>query len=411
MRWLILGTKAVKKLARELRTAARTRSQSGAHADNEKTKPYRGLSRDQPLIACRDPGLPRMKNPIFFAPLVVSLALAACEFATSAVAPSITGAGVGGQPISIVPLDAAQLGQPSGSPVGARVAQLQSDLARLQQSGIRQVQRAIQLQADMDASVASYQIAVGTLKSGQPGAANSAGEWQRAQAQLRTVSTTLDQMSGLSSEVAKNVAFAAFLLQSIREANAAPNVTVQDHTQLGILENSANQTSVSLDRLLEGLRQQVLSQSHFLGVEGAKLAQIAPPGVGAIASAPPPTAPQPTAAPSSAHVAGPAGAGLASGRPFVVIRFDHPGVEYEQQLYEAVSAALARSPEVGFDLVAVAPGGGTAEEAVSNAEAARQSMERVRSSLLNMGLPGDRVSISQLTDPNIQGNEVRLYVR
>jgi len=222
-----------------------------------------------------------MKKPIFLAPLVVSLALGACEFATSAVAPSITGGGVGGQQIAIVPLDTAQLGQPSGSPVGVRIAQLQADLGRLQQAGIRQVQRATQLQADMDASVASYQIAVGTLKSGQPGAtaANSAGEWQRAQAQLRTVSATLDQMSGLSNEVAKNVAFAAFLLQSIREASAAPNAVAQDRTQLGILEKSTNQTSVSLDRLLEGLRQQVLSQSHFLGMEGAKLAQIAPPSV------------------------------------------------------------------------------------------------------------------------------------
>ena len=97
-----------------------------------------------------------MKKPIFLAPLVVSLALGACEFATSAVAPSITGGGVDGQRIAIVPLDTAQLGQPSGSPVGARVTQLQSDLARLQQAGIQQVQRATQLQADMDASVASY---------------------------------------------------------------------------------------------------------------------------------------------------------------------------------------------------------------------------------------------------------------
>ena len=345
-----------------------------------------------------------MKKPIFLAPLVVSLALGACEFATSAVAPSITGGGVGGQPIAIVPLDAAQVGQPSGSPVGARVAQLQSDLARLQQAGVRQVQRAIQLQADMDASVASYQIAVGSLKSGQPAgtAANSVGQWQHAQAQLRTVSATLDQMSGLSNEVAKNVAFGAFLLQSIREAGAAPNAVEQDRRQLGLLESSADQTSASLDRLLEGLRRQVLSQSHFLGVEGAKLAQIAPPSAGAITGVPLP--PQQAAVPSG-HVAGPAGAGLASGRPFVVIRFDNPGVEYEQQLYEAVSAALARSPEVGFDLVGVAPDG------ESNAEAARESMERVRSSLLNMGLPADRVSISQLTDPSVQGNEVRLYVR
>ncbi|NJO32411.1 MAG: hypothetical protein HC869_04060, partial [Rhodospirillales bacterium] len=107
----------------------------------------------------------------------------------------------------------------------------------------------------------------------------------------------------------------------------------------------------------------------------------------------------------------PAGAGLASGRPFVVIRFDNPGVEYEQQLYEAVSAALARAPDVAFDLVAVAPAFGTSEEITSNSEAARQSMESVRNSLLNMGLPADRVSVSQLSDPAVQSNEVRLYVR
>jgi len=38
-------------------------------------------------------------------------------------------------------------------------------------------------------------------------------------------------------------------------------------------------------------------------------------------------------------------------------------------------------------------------------------MEKVRQSLASMGLPADRVSITQLTDPNIQSNEVRLYVR
>ena len=115
--------------------------------------------------------------------------------------------------------------------------------------------------------------------------------------------------------------------------------------------------------------------------------------------------------PAEAHVAGPAGAGLASGRPFVVIRFDNPGVEYEQQLYEAVSAALARSPDVAFDLVAVAPAGATSEESVWNAEAARESTQKVMQSLLEMGLPADRVSLSQMTDPNIQINEVHLYVR
>jgi hypothetical protein len=340
--------------------------------------------------------------------LVAVSTLGACEFVGSAVAPSVTGRVGGAQQIAIVPLDASKLGQPSGTPVGARVAQFHSDLARLQQAAVQQVHRASQLQADMDASVAGYQIATGTIKPDQQGATasnDSIGEWQRAQAQLRTISATLDQMSGLSNEVAKNVAYAAFLLQSIRETNKAPNAEAEDHRQLLILEETTNQTSTSLDHLLGGLRQEVLRQSHFLGAEGAKLAHMAPSSVGATANVA--MSPQP----STEHSARPAGAGLASGRPFVVIRFDNPGVEYEQQLYEAVSAALARSPDVAFDLVGVAPASGTPEEIARNSEAARPSMQKVMQSLLDMGLPADRVSLSQVTDPYIQSNEIHLYVR
>jgi hypothetical protein len=343
----------------------------------------------------------------FLSLLVAAAALAGCEFASNAVAPSVVG-GAGsapGAPTAIVPLDVAKLGQPSGTSAGVRIAKFRTDLAQLQNAAIQEVQRGTQLQADMDASVATYQIAMGTIDSNRqanPTAPVAPDAWRSAQAQLQTISSVLDRMSGLSNEVAKNVAFAAFLGQSIRETNSATDATEQDRQQLTMLESSTTQTATSLDQLLGGLRQQVLQQSHFLGTEGARLAQIAPPAAAVAAGTP---LQQPVQ--QSAHVPGPAGSGIASGRPFVVIPFDNPGVEYEQQLYEAVSAALARSPNVAFDLVGAAPATATPEDN----EAARASMERVRQSMMNMGLPADRVSISQLTDPNIQSNEVRLYVR
>jgi polyhydroxyalkanoate synthesis regulator phasin len=358
-----------------------------------------------------------MKKSRLLALLVVVSTLGACEFAESAVAPSVAGGTpTTAQPATIVPLDASKLGQPSGTSAGTRIAQFHGDLTQLQQAAIQQVQRGRQLQATMEASVASYQISAGKITPNQQGATvseDSVGNWRNAQTQLQTISATLDQMGGLSNEAAKNVAYAAFLLQSIRETNAAPDATEEDRRQLRVLEESTSQTSTSLDQLLDALRQDVQRQSHFLGSEGAKLAQKAPPSVGAPANvATPPqqsTPQQPTE--QSAHVAGPAGAGLASGRPFIVIRFDNPGVEYKQQLYEAVSAALARSPDVAFDIVAVAPATGTPEEIARNSEAARANTEKVTRSLMNMGFPADRVSVSQMTDPNVQSNEVHLYVR
>jgi len=352
--------------------------------------------------------------------LVVASALSACEFAGSALAPSVTGRAPGaGQPAPIVPLDASKLGTPSGTSAGLRIGQFRSDLAQLQQSAAAQVERGRQLQADMDANVSGYQAAVGTMKDGtQP--ADAAGARQSAQAQLRAVSTTLDQMNDLSGAVAKNVTYAAYLLESIRAAGNAPDAVEEDHRQLQVLEEATAQTSMSLDRLLNALRQEVLRQSHFLGTEGAKLAQMAPAtGVAANAgiSVQPPALqpltqePEPQPAPQPAPPAGPAGAGLATGRPFVVIPFHDPAVQYEQQLYEAVNAALARSPNVAFDLVAVTPAAATPDEAALNSEAAQANADKVMRSLLDMGLPADRISMTQMTDPNVQRNEVHLYVR
>jgi hypothetical protein len=347
-----------------------------------------------------------MNKPRLCALLAVAVTLGGCEFAQKAVAPSVTGqAPTAVQPAPIVPLDAAKFGTPSGTSVGGRITQFRADLAQLQQAAVEEVQRGRQLQTDTEASVASYQITVGTMKAGQQGAAApDAGAWQRAQAQLRAISANLDQMNALAAEVAKNVAYAAYLRQSIGDANTAADATEEDRRQLITLQDAATQTSASLDQLLDGLQQEILSQSHFLGQEGANLAHIAPAGATAA-----PGAPAQQSAPPAAP--GAAGAGLAGGRPFVVIRFDNPSVDYEQQLHEAVNAALARRPDVAFDLVAAAPAGATPEEAAQNAETARVDADKVMRSLLGMGVRGDRISLSQVADPSLQNNEVRLYVR
>jgi hypothetical protein len=109
--------------------------------------------------------------------------------------------------------------------------------------------------------------------------------------------------------------------------------------------------------------------------------------------------------------AAPPGAGLAAGRPFVVIRFNQSGVNYEPALREAMARALARRPNLGLDLVAVTPQAGSAEALAEAAEAAEAQADRVRRSLAEMGVPFDRIALMAQTDPSATGNEVRLYVR
>lgn len=365
-----------------------------------------------------------MKIQSIIAVLAVAMTLGACEFTQNAVAPSVSGqplgtqapapvAGAPVQPVPYQPLDVSQPGVPTGTLVGERVNQFRADLTRLQEATAEQIQRHQQLRSDSEANAASYQTTVGAINAklqvgttpGNPGVIDA---YHRAQAQLQLVGADLDQMNALSNNAANNAAFNAYLLESIRASYSVYGAVEEDHRQLHILEDAATQTSVSIDRLLNALTEDISRQNHFLGIERANLTQMAMAvnngeyyGTTLASRAIMPPS-QPASMP---------GAGLMSGRPLVVIRFDRSDVKYEQALYQAASAALARRPNAAFDLVAVASAIGTPAQVALNSDIARTNADKVMRSLLDMGLPADRISLSQVTDPNIQANEVHLYVR
>ena len=365
-----------------------------------------------------------MKKLSILAALAVAMLLGACEFTQNAVGPSVSGQPVGSQPAPAVagapvqpvlytPLDTSQLGVASGTLVGERVIQFRSDLTRLQQATAEQIQRHQQLRADSEGNAAAYQTTVGAINAklqigttpGNPGVIDA---WRRAQGQLQLVGADLDQMNALSNNAATNAAFAAYLLESIRASYSVYGAVEEDHRQLRILEDATTQTSVSIDRLLNGLSEDISRQNHFLGIERANLTQMALAvnngeyyGTSLAGRAVMPAS-QPAMMP---------GAGLMTGRPLVVIRFDRSDVKYEQALYQAASAALARRPNAAFDVVAVGSAIGTPAQVALNSDISRTNADKVVRSLLDMGLPADRISTSQVTDPNIQSNEVHLYVR
>ena len=121
-------------------------------------------------------------------------------------------------------------------------------------------------------------------------------------------------------------------------------------------------------------------------------------------------APQPEQPQSTGGVAAP-GSGLATGRPYVVIRFTESNVDYEKALSEAVKRAVARKPNLAFDLVAVTPRAGTAEELADLTEQAHAEAAAVMKSLSNLGIGPERVSIMTWTGQPTDVNEIRLYIR
>ena len=79
-------------------------------------------------------------------------------------------------------------------------------------------------------------------------------------------------------------------------------------------------------------------------------------------------------------------------------------MDYEHALFTAVSSALDRKPNAGFDLVAVAPNVGTPAQVSLATSRSRRNAEGVLRTLTNMGLPADRVTLSATSSASAQVN-------
>lgn len=317
------------------------------------------------------------------------------------------------QPSGVTP------GQPTGTFVGQKVAQLRTELARLQGQIAQHNGELQRLRGQTAQNAQRYhgtlaginaRLQVGTT----PGNPVLVNQWGQAQTELDSVASDTTMMTGLSNGVASDSTMAAYILESTRATYGLSGAVEDDHRQLAVLEDDVNRTVVLIDRLLNELAEDIRRQTNYVGNErhnlttlslaikngelyGGSLANRAFATTAAL-PAPAPAASRPDAA-----------RGVADTRsPLVVIRFDRRNVDYEQAVYTAVSRALERRPDATFDLVGVAP---TRGQAAANTNTARRNAEQVLRSLTEMGLPPSRVSLSSAVSQRAQTNEVHIYIR
>ncbi|HWA45230.1 MAG TPA: hypothetical protein VHA10_18565 [Hypericibacter adhaerens] len=304
-------------------------------------------------------------------------------------------------------------GQPTGTVVGKKVEELRGDLTRLQTSVTDENSQLQQLRQQAIANANNYHNTVGAIEAKlQVGTTKGnpilVAAWNQAQAQLEQVNTDLGRMNSLANEVASNAGLASYLLEATRAAFGLSGAVDEDHEQLTVLEDETNKTTVLVDRLLTELTEDVARQTNYLAAERSNLNTLAlAVNNGELYGQSFATR---SYAPAMSQAL-PPGAGIATGRPLVVIRFDRDNPDYEQALFAAVSATLDRRPNAAFDLVGVAPSAGSPAQVSLNTSAARRAADKVMRSLTSMGLSADRVSLSTMTSPTAQTNEVHLYVR
>jgi hypothetical protein len=376
------------------------------------------------------------------AALGAALLLGGCSFASDSLWPSLTGeAPSGGAPAQQIPPSAAEAnaaptlsppavgsttfvspgvtpGQPTGTFVGKKVDDLRGELRALQG---RVTQNSGQLQGIRNTTTADSQRYHGTVAAittrlqigTTPGNPILVGQWNQAQIDLERLSADVSQMNSLANQVSADAAMSSYLLESARAAYGLSGAVDEDHRQLAILEDETNRTVVQIDRLLNELSADIARQTSYIAGERSNLTALALAIKNGELYGPSLRNRAYSAAPiAGAAEAQPSRAFAAEGRqPLVVIRFDRADVPYQQALYNAVSKTLERRPQANFELVSVAASQGNVAQATANQAQARRNAERVLRTLTDMGLPGNRVSVSATTSPQIATNEVHLYIR
>lgn len=217
-------------------------------------------------------------------------------------------------------------------------------------------------------------------------------QWRSAQTALQAVAAAYSaRLRELGERIEGNSGMAAYLSESTRAARSVHDALGADRSAIAGVESELARVMGDNDRLLAELGQTFARYAGYLdGSADGALAALEPAGAAA------------ALLPHTEVGGGPA---------LVVIRFDRGDADFENALYDAVSAALQRRPDARFELVAVSPAAGGAGEAARHAEAAARNAGRVMDSLIAMNLPADRLQLAFATSPDAQVGEVRVFAR
>jgi hypothetical protein len=307
-------------------------------------------------------------------------------------------------PVTIEP------GSDTGTIVSHTIASLRGELSGLQDKIVASAQQLSELRGAGAQSATDYheakahittRLQIGTTR-GNP---ELVAEWNTAQSALDTLTTNINSLNGLGTQIADESSRAHYVLDTVQATFNVSGAVDEDHSQLKTLQDETSQTIVLIDRLMMEVADDVQRQTSYVANERANLTTLAAAikngelygaelGSGMIASA---------SAPSYGASAG--------GAALVTIRFDHPNVSYQQILYTALAQALQTRPGASFDVLAVSPTRGTAASVQLAQTEAQHHAQDVMRSMTDMGVPATRLGVSSTTDPSIGASEVRVYVR
>jgi hypothetical protein len=363
----------------------------------------------------------------------------------------------------------AGFGPSSGTVVGNRALELRDSILRLRASVNLNSNEFAILRSSGAAGAVQYHSTVAAITARLQNGTTRGNpillrQWDEANASLDEVTSSLTRLNSLETAVDADASMASYLLESVQAAFQLSGAVDEDHDQLKLLRDEVSRLVVQLDYLRNQTTGDIERQTTYLTTERSNLQAlsfaisrgellgnsianrpvvvntspvVSMPPVQNISCCKPQSmnAPAPDAAPFGQVSAGVIGdarpmspreymaeSGMPSsnatsaqvpsvGHLLVLIRYNQPHVDYEQQLSKAVGMAIERRPNAEFSIVAVAPSSGDPADLAKEQQEARTDAESVKRSLVQLGLPPSRISMAAAQIQTAQTPEVHVYIR
>ncbi len=103
-------------------------------------------------------------------------------------------------------------------------------------------------------------------------------------------------------------------------------------------------------------------------------------------------------------------AAVDAGQPLVIVRFNQPRVYFDQQLYSAISKAVAVKPGVMFDVVSYAPTTGDSSNDQKWQAIAGHNTKAVITAMTGMGVPMERINVTGESQAGLKYDETHVFV-
>jgi hypothetical protein len=310
--------------------------------------------------------------------------------------------------------------------VGRKINQLRSDNEKIASFYSRYENQLKDLQATSESTARDYYSVTAMINSRLQGGTTPGNpilveQSQTAQQKLEAIAADITTLTTLANDISTNASVASYLLESVRATYGLSGAVDEDHVALTQLEDEVNRLVVQIDRQLTDVNNDINRRTSYLATERRNLQTMTL----AISNGElygQSLANRAFFSPTSAMPGDPdvlaarqtAAAGVTApnpNKPLVVIRFDRQNVDFEQAVYLATSEALQRFPNVGFEVVAVAPNGLNPAQASLAASDAENNAQNVARSMAQMGVPGSRLKLSATRSPMARSPEVHIFLR